>query len=82
MKSAVSGRGIWGVWMIGGLRNAAISCGGGPEVIGRALERWLSCDCCWARSDSSLSEDVVSPCLSTMMPENEEAALKAALYAV
>jgi hypothetical protein len=47
---------MWGVWIIGGFRNAATSCGGGPEVTGWALDRWLICDCCCERSDSSLSE--------------------------
>ena len=43
--------------MTGGLRNAATSCGDGPDVATWVLERWLICDCCCTRSASSLSEE-------------------------
>ena len=55
MKSAVSGRGMWGVWMTGGLRKVATSCGDGPEVATWFCDRWLICNCCCTMRASSLS---------------------------
>jgi hypothetical protein len=55
IKRAVSGRGMCGVWMAGGLRKVAISCGEGPDAATWFCDRWLICDCCCARRASSLS---------------------------